>query len=64
MVESVAEMRLPAKADARVTQLMDKNNEGQLTPAEREELAAWVEVSQSWSLLRAQALVALGRKPQ
>jgi hypothetical protein len=64
MVESVADMRLPTKADARVTELMDRNNEGQLTAAEREELAAWVEVSQSWSLLRAQALVALGRKPQ
>ena len=30
---------------ARVTELMDRNNEGQLTVAEREELAAWVEVS-------------------
>lgn len=42
---------------------MDRNGEGNLTEQEREELESWVELSEEMSLLRAQALRVLGRKP-
>jgi hypothetical protein len=57
-------MRFPAKADARVRWLMDRNTDGQSTPPERDELEAWVELSESMALVRAQALKLLGRKPR
>jgi hypothetical protein len=63
-VESLARMRFPAKTDARLRELMDRNNDGTLTEHEREELEALVELSESMSLFRAQALRLLGRKPQ
>ena len=34
MIEAVADLRLPPKADHRLQDLMDRNNEGTLTPAE------------------------------
>ncbi|MFT5524187.1 MAG: hypothetical protein ACI9HK_002138 [Pirellulaceae bacterium] len=43
---------------------MDRNNEGQLTPSEFEELESLVEMSESLALVRAEALRLLGRKPQ
>lgn len=64
LVEAVADMRFPATTDRRLTLLMGRNNEGQLTPAEREELESLVELSQTISLVRAQALRVLGRRPQ
>jgi hypothetical protein len=62
LVEAVADMRFPMKTDARLQLLMDKNTNGQLTTSEREELEAWVELSETLSLVRAQALRFL-RKP-
>jgi hypothetical protein len=43
---------------------MDRNNEGQLTPAERTEMESLVEVSETISLVRAEALRLLGRMPE
>jgi hypothetical protein len=63
-VESVSQLRLPAKADRRLQDLMDRNNEGQLTQAEYAEMESLVEVSETMSLVRARALYLLGRKPQ
>ena len=63
LVERVAGMRFPAKTDARMQSLMDRNTNGQLTPTEREELEALVELSESMALVRAQALRLLGRSP-
>ncbi len=63
LVEAVAGMRFPAKTDLRLGWLMDRNTNGQLTPAEREELEALVELSESIALVRAQALRLLGRSP-
>jgi hypothetical protein len=63
LVESMAEMRFPPKADARVQELMDRNTNGRLTPAERDELEGWVELSETIALVRAKALKLLGRKP-
>jgi hypothetical protein len=63
MVEAVAALRLPPKADRHLQALMDRNTNGALTPAEREELEALVELSETLALVRAQALHLLGRKP-
>ena len=61
--EAVAALRLPPKTDRRLQNLMDRNTNGQLTEAEREELEALAEMSENISLLRAKALQFLGRKP-
>jgi hypothetical protein len=43
---------------------MDRNNEGVLTPAERSDLEALVALSESLSIVRAEALMLLGRQPE
>jgi len=63
MVEAVAELRLPPKTDRRLQRLMDRNTEGTLTPDERDDLEALVELSESIALVRAKALQVLGRTP-
>ena len=63
-VESVSGLRLPANADHRLQELMHRNNEGQLTPTERSEMEALIEVSENMSLVRAEALHLLGRTPE
>ena len=47
----------------RLQDLMDRNNEGKLTDQERADLAALAELSEQLSLVRAEALHLLGRKP-
>ena len=63
-IESVGALRLPAKADRRLQDLMDCNNEGLLGNGEREELEALVELSEKLSLVRAEALRILGKQPE
>jgi hypothetical protein len=63
LIESVADMRFPAKTDARLTWLMNRNTNGQLSVTEREELESLVELSERMSLVRAEALRVLGRSP-
>ena len=63
-VESVSELRLPASADRRLQELMDRNTEGRLTGEERADLESLVELSEKLSLVRAEALHLLGRKPE
>ena len=43
-VETVGELRLPPKTDQRLHELMDRNNEGSLTEAERVDLESLVEL--------------------
>ena len=62
-IESVGNLRFPSKADHRLQELMGRNNEGHLQNSEREELEAWVELSEQLSLVRAEALQILGKKP-
>ena len=62
-VESITMLRLPEHADQRLQDLMDRNNEGQLSDQERADLAALAELSERLSLVRAEALHLLGRKP-
>lgn len=63
LLESVAALRLPPKADRRLQDLMDRNTDGQLTEAELAELDAWVELSETLAPMRARALHLLGRRP-
>ena len=62
-IESVSDLRLPPKANARLQQLMDRNTEGLLTETECTELETLVELSETLSLVRARALQLLGRQP-
>lgn len=63
LVEDVAALRLTPRSDRRLQILMDRNNDGALTPEERAELEELVEWSEALSLLRARALRVLGRSP-
>ena len=62
-VEAVGNLQFPAKADHRLQELMDRNNEGVLLESERGELEALVELSERLSLVRAEALQILGKQP-
>ena len=62
-VETVASLKLPDQADRQLQYLMDRNNEGKLTEQERADLASLAELSERLSLVRAEALHLLGRKP-
>jgi hypothetical protein len=62
-IKAVGNLRFPLKADHRVQELMDRNNEGLLQEFEREELEALVELSEQLSLVRAEALQILGKQP-
>ena len=63
-VEAVGNLRFPSKANQRLQELMDRNNKGLLTEAERSDLEYLVELSERLSLVRAEALHLLGRKPE
>ena len=62
-VQTVGELRLPPRADQRLQELMDRNNEGLLTESDRRDLESLVELSERLSLVRAEALALLGGKP-
>ena len=61
--ESLGTLRFPPKADARLQDLMDRNNDDLLTVSERGELETLVELSETMSLFRAQALNYLRHSP-
>jgi hypothetical protein len=61
-LEQLAELRFTPEADARIQQLMDRNNDGELTPSEYQELASLASLSEQMSLVRGKALVLLGRQ--
>jgi hypothetical protein len=63
-IESVGDLRLPSKADHRLQDLMDRNNDGLLNEVEREELEALAELSERLSLVRAEAWQILGKQPE
>lgn len=64
LIETVSQLRLPVQADRRLTELMDRNNDGLLAGNEVKELETLVEISESMSLIRAEALTVLGRFPE
>ncbi len=61
-MEELADFKFPPSTQRRLTQLMDKNNEGTLTAEEREDLKALVEISERMALLKGRAMLILGRK--
>lgn len=63
-VESVSRLRLPAKTDRRLQELMERNNEGALSAPEFAEMESLVELSETMSLVRAEALHLLGHQPE
>jgi hypothetical protein len=63
-VELVSDLRLPPKTDCRLQALMDRNNEGLLSTEELADLESLVELSETLSLVRAEALHLLGRGPK
>lgn len=63
-MRSIGALRLPLQADRHLQELMDRNNEGFLSSAEKEELAALAHWSEEVSLLRAEALRHLGMMPE
>ena len=63
MVEAVAALRFPAVSDRRLQVLMDRNNDGALSAEEHDELESLAELSEAISLVRADALALLGRRP-
>lgn len=63
-IESIGDLRLPSKADQRLQELMERNNEGLLGEREREELEALAELSERLSLVRAEAFQILRRRPE
>lgn len=63
-LESLGSLRLPSRADQRLQDLMDRNNDGLLSDPERDELESWAELSERLSLVRAEALHLLGRAPR
>jgi hypothetical protein len=63
MVEAVAALRFPVVSDRRLQVLMDRNTEGELSAEEHDELESLAELSETISLVRADALALLGRKP-
>ena len=63
ILEDVANLNFPPETEARMTLLMDRNNDGSLSHTEQDELAALVRWGHRISLLRARAMLVLGRKP-
>lgn len=61
LITSIADLQFPQKIDTHLQTLMDRNTEGRLSESDRVELEALVELSETVSLLRAQALRALDR---
>jgi len=56
MLEQAAAMQLPPDVNRRLQDLMDRNNDGALSPDEREELECLVDCSEAIPLVRARAL--------
>jgi hypothetical protein len=64
LIEAIADLRLPPRADRKLQALMDRNNNGLLSREEYADLQTLVELNDKIALLSAKALVVLlGRKP-
>ncbi len=53
-LEALTAFRFPSKLDRHMQGLMDRNNDGLLTPGERDELEGLVELSEDLAIQRAQ----------
>ena len=62
-VDDLTDIRFSPAMNARVQDLMGRNNDGALSAPEREELESLVDWSEQISLVRAKALQFMGKKP-
>jgi hypothetical protein len=62
--EEIATYQMPANLQARLHELLGRNGEDQLTPAEKEELAAFVQADDMMSLLQAKIRLRLQQKTE
>lgn len=62
-VKFVSDLKLPPKVDHHLRLLMDRNTEGQLSADETADLEAIVELSETLSFARAEALHLLAQNP-
>lgn len=63
LMEAIADFHLPRSTDEHMQRLMDRNNDGELSIEETEELTALADLGTAISLLKAHAMRLLGRKP-
>ena len=63
LLEQVATLRLSAKVDHRLQELMDRSTEGLLGANERADLKSYVDWSEQLPMVRAKVLKLLGRSP-
>jgi hypothetical protein len=61
--EDILTLRVSDEEDERLQYLMERNNEGELTDSERDELNYFAEMDRLVSLLKAKALVVLKNQP-
>jgi hypothetical protein len=61
--EDLASMRAAPEVQARIDELAEKCNDGQLTPEERAEYDAYVDAIDVISILQAKARAVLARQP-
>jgi hypothetical protein len=62
--EEIIGYRLPEPLQARSHELMERNGEGELTPAERDELFDYVRVDEMMSLLKAKMKLKLKKSAE
>ena len=59
LLEEIANLELPPSTQGALARLMDKNTEGHLSPTEREELQALVDLNERVSVLKGRARLLL-----
>ena len=64
LLEQMADMRFDPATDARLQDLMERNNFGELNATEKQELERYAMLNQRMSIVRGQAMFVLGRKPE
>ena len=62
LLEQAADLQFDPAIDARLQELMERHNFGELSETERNELAGYVALNQRMSIVRGQAMLVLGRK--
>jgi hypothetical protein len=62
-IEAAADLRLPAKLDQRLQELLERNPASRLTESEQDELESLLELASLLSGLRERALRLLGPRP-
>jgi hypothetical protein len=62
-LKRLAKLKFTPRMDKRLQKLMDRNSEGTITSAERDELKFLVDLSMDMSIVKGHAMLVLGIKP-